>query len=137
MVGRLSKILKELNIGLQTARSFLGNNMTLNSKITEGQLRHLKNCVHNLTLKPQASTTKPISAPSDYSHGVPEQIYDKSAQEIGGNKTKKKRKSGKNGPKASAPKRVSAKYSDAYSLQLMKNSLARKYEGYDYGLSDW
>ena len=39
MVGRLSKILKELNIGIQTARSILGRNITLNSKITHGTTR--------------------------------------------------------------------------------------------------
>ena len=137
MVGRLSKILKELNIGLQTARSFLGNNMTLNSKITEGQLRHLKNCVHNLTLKRKTSTTKPISAPSEYSHGVPEEIYAKSAQGKKRNKAKKKQKLGIIAPKASLSKKGSAKYSDPYKLQLMKNHLAQKYEGYVYGLSDW
>lgn len=140
MVGRLSKILKELNIGLQTARSFLGNNMTLNSKITEGQLRHLKNCVHNMTLKPKTSTTKPISAPSEYSHGVPEEIYAKSVQSKKHNKARKKLKKLKLGniaPIVSTTKKGSAKYSDPYKLQLMKNSLARKYEGYEYGLSDW
>ena len=37
MEVRLSKILKELNIGLKTARSILGRNLTLNSKISDGQ----------------------------------------------------------------------------------------------------
>ena len=140
MVGRLSKILKELNIGLQTARLVLGKNMTLNSKITEGQFRSLKNCVSNLYFKHKASATKPTSAPSEYSHGVPEEIYAKSVQKKQRNKARKKPKSLKLGniaPKASTSKKGSAKYSDAYSLQLMKDSLARKYEGYDYGLSDW
>jgi hypothetical protein len=80
MVGRLSKILKELNIGLQTARSILGRNMTLNSKISEVQFRILNNYVSNLSLKHKASSTKPISSPTEYMHGVPEEIYGKSTQ---------------------------------------------------------
>ncbi len=140
MVGRLSKILKELNIGLQTARSILGRNMNLNSKITDVQFRILDNYVRNLSFKHKASTTKPISPPTEYLHGVPEEIYAKSAQEKKRVKAKKKLKKltlGNIATKASAPKKAGAKYSDAYSLQLMKNSLAKKYEGYIYGLSDW
>ena len=69
MVGRLSKILKELNIGLQTARSILGRNMTLNSRISDGQIRVLMNYVSNL--KHNVSASKPVSAPSEYLNGVP------------------------------------------------------------------
>lgn len=135
MVGRLSKILNKLNIGLQTARSILGRNMTLNSKITEVQFRILANYASNL--KVNTSTPKQISAPSEYLHGVPEEIYAESAQQKKRNKAKKKRKLGIITTKTSTSKKGSAKYSDAYSLQLMKNSLAKKFEGYVYGLSDW
>lgn len=137
MEGRLSKILKLLNIGLQTAQSILGKKINLNSKITEGQFRALENHVHNLSLKHKTSTSKPISAPTEFLRGVPEEIYTKSAQEIKRNKAKKKRKLGKTTPKASTPQKGRAKFSDAYSLQLMKNNLAKKFEGYIYGLSDW
>lgn len=136
MVGRLSKILNELNIGLQTARSILGKNMTLNSKITEGQFRILDNYVRNLP-KNIVSASKPISPPSEFIHGVPEEIYDMPAPDKKNSKTKKKLKLGNKAKKGSTPKRGSAKYSDPYKLQLMKNILAKKYEGYDYGLSDW
>lgn len=137
MIRRLSKILNELNIGLQTARLILGRNITLNSKISDGQLHLLENYVRNLSFKYKVSTTKSISASTDYLHGVPEEIYAKSAQGKKRNKVKKKRKLGIIAPKASTSKKGSAKYSDAYNLQLMKNSLAKKYEGYEYGLSDW
>ena len=71
MEGRLGKILKELNIGLQTARAMLGRNITLNSKITEGQYRILFNYIRNLS-NHKESTTKPISPPTEYTQGVPD-----------------------------------------------------------------
>ena len=135
MGGRLNKILNELNIGLQTARSILGRNMTLNSKISDGQIRILKNYVSNL--KHNVSAPKPVSAPSDYLNGVPEEVYAKSVQVKRSNKARKKLKLGAFTPKASTSKKGSAKYSDPYKLQLLKNNLARKFEGYIYGLSDW
>lgn len=135
MIERLSKILNRLNIGLQTARSILGRNITLNSKITEGQLRALENHVNNQSFNHKATTSKPFSAPTELLHGVPEDIYAKLPQDKKRNKAKKKQK--KNIPTGSTPQKVSAKYSDSYSLQLMKNSLAKKYEGYIHGLSDW
>lgn len=134
MIGRLGKILTRLNIGLQTARSILGRNMTLNSKITEGQFRILENYAHNLSFK-HKTDTKPVSAPADSLQGVPEEIYAKSAQEEKRHKAKKKQK--KAIPTASAAKKGSAKYSDSYSLQQLKRNLAKKFEGYVYGLSDW
>ena len=135
MIGRLSKILSKLNIGLQTARSILGKNMTLNSKITEGQFHILENYVRNLTFKHKANTTKPVSTPADSLQGVPEEIYEKSAQEKKRYKAKKKQK--KTIPTASAAKKGSARYSDSYSLHLLKSNLAKKFAGYIYGLSDW
>ena len=140
MVGRLSKILKVLNIGIQTAQSILGRNINLNSKITEGQFHILESHVRNQYFKPKAGATKHISPPKEYIQGVPEEIYSKSTQNKQHNKARKKMKNLKLGsiaPKASTPKKRNAKYSDAYSLQLMKNNLAKKYEGYVYGLSDW
>ena len=137
MIGRLSKILRELNITLKTARSVLGRNMTLNSKITEGQFHILDNYVRNLSIKHQVSTIPHISPSTEYMHGVPEEVYAKSTQEIKHNKIKKKLNLGNIAPKANAPKKSSPQYSDAYSLQLMKDDLAKKYEGYDHGLSDW
>ena len=137
MVVRLSKILKMLNIGIQTAQSILGKNVTLNSKITEGQFRVLENSVRNLSFKHKAGPTKPISPPKEYLQGVPEEIYVKSVQNKKHNKVKKKRKLGILAPKVSKSKKGSAKYSDPDRLQVMKDSLARKYEGYIYGLSDW
>ena len=137
MIGRLSKILKELNIGMQTAQSILGRNITLNSKITLGQLRALENYVRNLSIKHKASAPKPITPPKEYLDGVPEEIYTKSAQVKKQNKIKKKVKLGTIAPKASRSKKGSAKYSDPHKLQMMKEGLARKYEGYIYGLSDW
>ena len=133
--GRLSKILNELNIGLQTARSILGKNITLNSKITYSQLRILKNYVSNL--KHKVSAPKPVSGPSEYLNGVPEDVYAKSVQVKRSNKAKKKLKLGAITPKASPSKKGSAKYSDPYKLQQLKNNLAKKFEGYIYGLSDW
>lgn len=130
--GRLSKILSKLNIGLQTARSILGRNMTLNSKITEGQFRALENYVRNLSFKHKASDKQVVSPPTDYSQGVPEDVYAKSAHEKTRIKAKKKVI-----PTASSSKKGTAKYSDAYSLQMLKSSLAKKFEGYIYGLSDW
>ena len=135
MVGRLSKILKELNIGLQTARSILGRNMTLNSRISDGQIRVLMNYVSNL--KHNVSASKLVSAPSEYLNGVPEEVYAKSVQVKGSNKARKKLKLGAITPKASTSKKGSAKYSDPYKLQLLKNNLAKKFEGYIYGISDW
>ena len=137
MVGRLSKILKELNIGMQTAQSILGRNITLNSKITLGQLRALENYVRNLSFKQKVTPTIPTSPPNEYLQGVPEEIYAKSVQEQKQNKVKKKLKLGTIAPKASRSKKGSAKYSDPHKLQMMKEGLARKYEGYIYGLSDW
>ena len=137
MVGRLSKILKELNIGMQTAQSILGRNITLNSKITLGQLRALENYVRNLSFKQKATPTTPTSPPNEYLQGVPEEIYAKSVQDKKHNKVKKKLKLGTIAPKATRAKKGSAKYSDPHKLQIMKASLARKYEGYIYGLSDW
>ena len=140
MAGRLSKILKELNIGIRTAQSILGRNINLNSKITEGQFCVLKNHVRNLSNKHNTGVTKHISPPKEYLQGVPEEIYSKSTQNKQHNKARKKMKNLKLGsiaPKSSTPKKRNAKYSDAYSLQLMKNNLAKKYEGYVYGLSDW
>ena len=135
MIGRLSKILSKLNIGLQTARSVLGKNLTLNSKITEGQYRILENYVRNLTFEHKVNTTKSVSAPADSLQGVPEEIYAKSAQEKKRHRAKKKQKNAIS--TASAAKKGSAKYSDSYSLQQLKRSLAKKFEGYIYGLSDW
>lgn len=140
MVVRLNKILNELNIGIQTAQSILGRNITLNSKITDGQFRMLQNYVRNLSFKHKANAPKPISPPKEYLNGVPEEIYAKTAQDKQHNKPKKKLKKLKLGsitPKASKSKKGSAKYSDPYKLQLMKSNLAKKYEGYIYGLSDW
>lgn len=140
MEGRLSKILKLLNIGIQTAQSILGRSINLNSKITEGQFRILESHVRNMSHKHNAGATKHISPPKEYLQGVPEEIYAKSAQNKQHNKARRKMKKLKLGniaPKASTPKKRNAKYSDAYSLQLMKNNLAKKYEGYVYGLSDW
>ena len=94
MVERMSKILKKLNIGLQTARSILGRNITLNSKITDGQFRVLENYVHNMSFKHKADATNHISAPTEYLHGVPEEIFAKSVPENKRNKAKKKRKQG-------------------------------------------
>ena len=135
MLGRLSKILKELNIGLKTARSILGRNITLNSKISDGQFYILKNYVSNL--KHNVSTPKPVSASSEYLNGVPEEVYAKSVQVKRSNKVRKKLKLGAITPIASPSKKGSAKYSDPYKLQMLKNNLARKFEGYIYGLSDW
>ena len=137
MVGRLSKILKELNIGMQTAQSILGRNITLNSKITLGQLRALENYIRNLSFQNIARPTNPLSPPKEYLQGVPEEIYAKSVQDKKHNKVKKKLKLGTIAPKASRSKKGSAKYSDPHNLQMMKEGLARKYEGYIYGLSDW
>lgn len=137
MVGRLSKILNELNIGLQTARSILGRNITLNSKITEGQFLTLVNYVRNLTHNHKANTTTQVPPPSEYMHGVPEDVYEKSAQDKKRHKVKKKLKLGIIAPKASKSKKGSAKYSDPYKLQQLKHNLAKKFEGYIYGLSDW
>jgi hypothetical protein len=68
-------------------------------------------------------------------HGVPEEIYGKSVQGKKHKKAGKKLKLDIIGPKASRSKKGSAKYSDPYKLQLLKSSLARKYEGYVYGLT--
>ena len=100
MIGRLSKILSKLNIGLQTARSVLGKNLTLNSKITEGQYRILDNYVCNLTFEHKVNTTKSVSAPADSLQGVPEEIYAKSAQEKKRHRAKKKQKNSLNYQKA-------------------------------------
>ena len=135
MVGRLGKILKELNIGLQTARSILGMGVSLNSKITHGQFLVLRNYISNLTQK--VSAPKPVSPPSEYINGVPEDVYAKSVQAKTSKKARIKHKLGNLIPKASKVKKGSAKYSDPYKLQMMKNHLAKKYEGYEYGLSDW
>ena len=137
MEVRLSKILKELNIGLKTARSILGRNMTLNSKISDGQFYILDKYVRNLPLKNKASAINHISPPAEYMQGVPEEVYAKSVQDKKRNKVKKKLKLGNIAPKASTSKKGSAKYSDPYKLQLLKSNLARKFEGYIYGLSDW
>ena len=98
MVGRLSKILKELNIGIQTARSLLGRNITLNSKITHGQFHVLKNYISNL--KETVSAPKPVRAPSEYLNGVPEEVYAKSVQVKRSNKARKKLKLGAITPKS-------------------------------------
>ena len=135
MVGRLSKILKELNIGIQTARSILGKNISLNSKITHGQFLVLRNYISNLTQK--VSAPKKVSPPSEYLNEVPEDVYTKSVQVKKSKKTRIKQKLGNIVPKVSTSKKGSAKYSDPYKLQLMKDHLAKKYEGYIYGLSDW
>lgn len=135
MVGRLSIILKELNIGIQTAQSILGRNITLNSKITHAQFLVLKNYISNL--KEKVSAPKPVRAPSEYLNGVPEEVYAKSVQVKRSNKARKKLKLGAITPKASTSKKGSAKYSDPYKLKLLKSNLARKFEGYIYGLSDW
>ena len=135
MVGRLGKILKELNIGSQTARSILGRNITLNSKITHEQFLVLRNYISNLTQK--VSAPKPVSPPSEYLSGVPEEVYAKSVQSKTSKKARIKRKLGNLVPKATKAKKGTAKYSDPYKLQMMKNHLAKKYEGYVYGLSDW
>lgn len=135
MVGRLGKILSELNIGLQTARSILGRNISLNSKITHGQFLTLRNYISNLAQK--VSAPKPASPPSEYLNGVPEEVYAKSVQVKKSKKALIKHKLGNLIPKASTSKKGSAKYSDPYKLQMLKNHLAKKYEGYEYGLSDW
>jgi hypothetical protein len=135
MGGRLGKILKELNIGLQTARSILGRSVSLNSKITHSQFLVLRNYISNLTQK--VSAPKPASPPSEYLNGVPEEVYAKSVQVKKSKKARIKHKFGNLVPKASKAKKGSAKYSDPYKLQMMKNQLAKKYEGYEYGLSDW
>ena len=135
MVGRLSKILKELNIGIQTARSILGKNISLNSKITHGQFLVLRNYISNLTQK--VSAPKKVSPPSEYLNGVPEDVYAKSVLTKTSKKTRIKQKLGNLVPKTPKAKRGTAKYSDPYKLQLMKDHLAKKYEGYIYGLSDW
>ena len=135
MIERLSKILRRLNIGLQTARSILGRNLTLNSKITDSQFRILENYVRNLTSKYKAVADKSKSIPVNSLQGVPEEIYAESAQEKSSTRKKKKQKNSI--PTASSAKKGRAKYSDSYSLQLLKNRLAKKFEGYIYGLSDW
>lgn len=135
MVGRLSKILKELNIGIQTARSILGKNISLNSKITHGQFLVLRNYISNLTQK--VSAPKKVSPPSEYLSGVPEDVYAKSVLTKTSKKTRIKQKLGDLVPKPPKVKKGTAKYSDPYKLQLMKDHLAKKYEGYIYGLSDW
>ncbi len=135
MIGRLGKILTILNIGLQTARSILGKNMTLNTKITEGQFRILENYAHNLSLKHKADAKKPVPTPTDYLNGVPEEIYANSTRKDKRDKAKKKRRH--TIPTASTSKKGSAKYSDSYSLKLLKSNLVKKFEGYVYGLSDW
>lgn len=135
MVGRLSIILKELNIGIQTARSILGRNISLNSRITHGQFLVLRNYISNLAQK--VSAPKPVSPPTEYLNGVPEDVYAKSIHVKKSKKVRVKHKLGNLVPKASTAKKGSAKYSDPYRLQMMKNHLAKKYEGYVYGLSDW
>ena len=135
MVGRLGKILSELNIGLQTARSILGRNISLNSKITHSQFLVLRNYISNLTQK--VSVPKKVSPPSEYLNGVPEDVYAKTVQAKTSKRARIKHKLGNLVPKASKAKKGTAKYSDPYKLQMMKNHLAKKYEGYVYGLSDW
>lgn len=85
----------------------------------------------------RVSAPKPASPPSEYLNGVPEEVYAKSVQVKKSKKARIKHKLGNLIPKASTSKKGSAKYSDPYKLQMLKNHLAKKYEGYEYGLSDW
>jgi hypothetical protein len=113
----------------------LGKNISLNSKITHGQFLGLRNYISNLTQK--VSAPKKVSPPSEYLNGVPEDVYAKSVLTKTSKKTRIKQKLGNLVPKTSKAKKGTAKYSDPYKLQLMKDHLSKKYEGYIYGLSDW